>query len=92
MWSDKPSMELGCSYTKFVKINTSNVEEEALTFSVGDHLEVTEKLKVFLNGTPADDYLANGSDKIYIEPGNTDVLISSDKSPIVKATIRDTFL
>lgn len=92
LWSDKPPMELGCSYTKFVKINTSNIEEEALTFSAGDHLEVTEKLKVFLNGTPADDYLANGSDKIYIEPGNTDVLIASDKTPIVKATIRNAFL
>lgn len=92
LWSDKPPMELGCSYTKFVKINTSNIEEEALTFSTGDHLEITENLKVFLNGTPADDYLANGSDKIYFEPGNTDLLIASDKSPIVKATIRNTFL
>lgn len=91
-WNWRPSMSLGMSYAKFTKINTNNPEEESLKFLTGDHLEITENLKVFLNGTPADDYLANGSDKLYFEPGTTEVLIASDKSPSVTATLRERFL
>lgn len=91
-WNWRPSMSLGMSYAKFTKINTNNPEEESLKFLTGDHLEITENLKVFLNGTPADDYLANGSDKIYFEPGTTEVLIASDKSPSVTATLRERYL
>ncbi|MGX7367984.1 hypothetical protein [Enterococcus casseliflavus] len=91
-WNWRPSMSLGMSYTKFTKINTNNPEEESLKFLTGDHLEITENLKVFLNGTPADDYLANGSDKLYFEPGTTEVLIASDKSPSVTATLRERYL
>jgi len=91
-WNWRPSMSLGMSYAKFTKINTNNPEEESLKFLTGDHLEITENLKVFLNGTPADDYLANGSDKLYFEPGTTEVLIASDKSPSVTATLRERYL
>lgn len=92
VWNWRPSMYLRMSYAKFIKINTNNLEEEALKFLAGDHLEITENLKVFLNGTPADDYLANGSDKIYFEPGTTEVLIASDKAPSVTATLRERYL
>lgn len=91
-WNWRPSMSLGMSYAKFTKINTNNPEEESLKFLTGDHLEITENLKVFVNGTPADDYLANGSDKLYFEPGTTEVLIASDKSPSVTATLRERYL
>ncbi|MFB5210721.1 distal tail protein Dit [Enterococcus casseliflavus] len=92
VWNWRPSMYLRMSYAKFIKINTNNLEEEALKFLAGDHLEITENLKVFLNGTPADDYLANGSDKLYFEPGTTEVLIASDKFPSVTATLRERYL
>lgn len=91
-WGKRLTMYQRCSYAKFDKLNTNEIAEVPLTFLAGDHLEITENLKVFLNGMPADDYLANGSDKVYFEPGTTNVLIASDKTPIVSAKIREKFL
>lgn len=91
-YGNNPTMHQRVSYTKAIKIGTTDISEVPLTFLTGDHLEITEKLKVFLNGTPADDYLANGSKKIYLEPGVSDILVASDKAPEVVAKVRPNFL
>ncbi|MFI3805443.1 distal tail protein Dit [Vagococcus fluvialis] len=91
-YGSNPTMHQRVSYTKAIKIGTTDISEVPLTFLTGDHLEITEKLKVFLNGTPADDYLANGSKKIYLEPGVSDILVASDKAPEVVAKVRPKFL
>ena len=78
---------------QIVKINTSNIEEEALTFSVGDHFGSHGKIGKFFEWNTSRRLLSKMVRiRFYIEPGNTDVLIASDKAPIVKATIRNAFL
>lgn len=92
VWSDEPTMYQRCSYTKAVKINTSHFDDVPLTFYKGDRLEISEDLKTFINGSPAQDWLADASDKIYYEPGKTELKVQCDTNPDVTTVLEEVYL